>query len=200
MPTNTDAGATPAAAGATPAQTPPTNGTAPAGTQPATGATDDDEPLGEGGKRALAEERKAAAKWKSEAETAKAELTKLQNASLSESERRDNALAALEREKADWDRERQDMQTREAVTVAALRIGYADPADAYSLIDRAALEFDDSGKPRNVDKLLSDLIAAKPYLAGASRPGGSFDGGPRGAAATGSNMNDMIRRAAGRTG
>jgi len=153
--------------------------------------------LGEGGKRALAEERKAAAKWKTEAEAAKAELTKLQNASLTEAEKRDQRLAELEREKAIWDTERQDWQTRESVTHAALRLGYADPVDAYSLIDRASLEFDDNGKPRNVDKLLTDLIAAKPYLAGASRPGGSFDGGPRGAAAAGVNMNDILRRAAG---
>lgn len=194
---NTDAGATPAATGATPVQTPPTDGTAGSGTQPATGAPENDEPLNEGGKRALQEERKAAARWKAEAETAKAELTKLQQASLTDTERRDARLAELERKEADWAIERQDWQTRESVTHAALRLGYADPADAYSLIDRAALEFDDSGRPRNVDKLLTDLIAAKPYLAGASRPGGSFDGGPRGAAASGNNMNDILRRAAG---
>jgi len=125
------------------------------------------------------------------------EKAKLQQASMSETEKRDQRLAELERREADWERERQDWQTRDVVTQTALRLGYADPADAYSLIDRAALEFDDSGKPRNVDKLLADLIAAKPYLAGASRPGGSFDGGPRGAAAAGTNMNDLIRRQAG---
>lgn len=195
---NTDAGATPAAGGATPPQTPPTDGTAGAGTQPATGATEpDDEPLNEGGKRALESERKAAAKWKTEAETAQKALKTFQDAQLSESEKRDQRLAELEREKSTWDLERQDWQTRESVTHAALRLGYADPADAYSLIDRASLDFDDAGKPRNVDKLLQDLIAAKPYLAGASRPGGSFDGGPRGAAAAGNNMNDILRRAAG---
>jgi hypothetical protein len=187
----------PAAGGATPPQTPPTDGTAGAGTQPATGATDEDEPLNEGGKRALQEERKSAAKWKAEAETAKKALETLQQASLTESERRDQRLAELELKEADWARERQDWQTRDAVTQAALRLAYADPADAYSLIDRAAIEFDEGGKPTNVDKLLQTLIAAKPYLAGASRPGGSFDGGPRGAAPSGNNMNDILRRAAG---
>lgn len=196
---NTDAGATPAAGGATPPQTPPPDGTAGAGTQPAMGATEPDEPLGEGGKRALAEERRSAAKWKADAEKAQAELAKLQQASLTDSEKRDQRLAELERKEALWEVERQDWQTRESVTNAALRLGFADPVDAYSLVDRAALDFDEQGRPTNVTKLLTDLIAAKPYLAGSNRPGGSFDGGPRGAPATGNDMNDMIRRAAGRS-
>ncbi len=193
MPVNTDAGATPAVEGATPSQTPPTNGSTADTGKPATGAPDSDETLGEGGKSALHAERKAAAEWKSKAEKAERELHAVREASMSESEKRDQRLADLERQQSDWERERQDWQTREAVTITALRLGYADPADAYSLIDRAALEFEDSGKPRNVDKLLTDLIAQKPYLAGASRPGGSFDGGPRGPARTGTDMNDLLR-------
>jgi hypothetical protein len=200
MASTTNAGATPAVEGATPSQQPPADGSPANGTQPATGATEGDEALGEGGKSALEKERAAAREATKRAEKAERDLKVLQDASLSEQERRDKRLSELEGEKTAWETERQDWQTREAVTVTALRLGYADPADAYSLIDRSALEFDDNGKPRNVDKLLSDLIAAKPYLAGSSRPGGSFDGGPRGAPATGVNMNDMLRRAAGRTG
>ena len=30
----------------------------------------------------------------------------------------------------------------------------------------SALEFDDNGKPKNADKLLRELVQAKPYLAG----------------------------------
>lgn len=140
--------------------------------------------------RELKEARSEAAKYRTRAKT-------LEDAQKTDAERQAERIAELEREKSTWDLERQDWQTRESVTHAALRLGYADPADAYSLIDRASLDFDDAGKPRNVDKLLQDLIAAKPYLAGASRPGGSFDGGPRGAAAAGNNMNDILRRAAG---
>jgi cell wall-associated NlpC family hydrolase len=199
MPSNTDTGATPAAADATSTQSAAATA---AGSSDAASTSATDEAgttLGDAGKRALdamKAERDTATR---DAKAAKQALTELQNASLTEAERRDKRLAALELERSDWERERQDMQTREAVTVTALRLGYADPADAYSLINRSAIEFDDTGKPRNVDKLLTDLIAAKPYLAGASRPGGSFDGGPRGVPASGTNMNDMLRRAAGRT-
>lgn len=199
MPSTTEAGATPAADGATPSQQPPANGSPATGTQPATGATDGDDSLGEGGKSALEKERTAAREATKRAEKAERELAAVKDANLTEQERRDQRLASLEAEKSAWETERQDWQTREAVTITALRLGYADPGDAYSLIDRAALEFDPSGKPRNVDKLLTDLIAAKPYLAGAARPGGSFDGGPRGTPATGVNMNDLLRRSTGRT-
>ncbi len=198
MPAEPNAGAMPAAGGATPPQTPPTSGTDADG-KPATGEPESDEKLGEGGKSALQKERVAASEWKAKAETAARELQALKDAQLTDVERRDKRLAELEAKESDWERERQDWQTREAVTVTALRLGYADPQDAYFLIDRAALEFDETGKPRNVDKLLTALLAAKPYLAGASRPGGSFDGGPRGAPAGGVDMNDLIRRSAGRS-
>lgn len=134
-----------------------------------------------------------------EAASYRTKLKGYEDAQKTQSERDAERIASLERAQSDWERERQDWQTREMVTVGALRLGFADPADAYSLVDRAALEFDETGKPRNVDRLLTDLIAAKPYLAGASRPSGSFDGGPRGTPATGTNMNDMLRRASGRT-
>ncbi|HEY8818400.1 MAG TPA: hypothetical protein VIM25_06235, partial [Candidatus Limnocylindrales bacterium] len=59
-----------------------------------------------------------------------------------------------------------------------------------------AIEFDESGKPKNVDKLLTDLATEKTYLTGAAR-GGSFDGGPRGKAPLGESFDDQLRRATG---
>lgn len=198
---NPSAGATPAAGGATPPQTPPPSGAGnDAGTPPATGASNDDQTLGETGLKALQAERTAAADWRKRAEKAEKDLKTAQEATLTDAERRDARLAELERKDSDHERERQEWQTRESVTTTALRLGFADPVDAFSLLDRAALEFDETtGRPKNVEKLLTDLLAAKPYLGGSSRPGGSFDGGPRGKPTTGQGMNDLIRRAAGRS-
>jgi hypothetical protein len=41
-----------------------------------------------------------------------------------------------------------------AVTKSAIQLGFQDPVDAYALLDRAALEHDDQGAPKGVDKLL----------------------------------------------
>lgn len=197
MAETTPAGATPAAGGATPPQT-PANGSQPdADAQPATGAQDGDPALGAGGTKALRAEREARADAERRAKTAEDELGKLRDANLTEGERRDKRLAELERRDADHERERQDWRLREAVMASAQRLGYRNPSIAFSLIDRAALEYDEGGEPKNVDRLLGDLATAEPYLTGSAR-GGSFDGGPRGKTTGGQTFDEQIRRAAGR--
>lgn len=179
MPTETTpAGATPAAAGATPAQTtPPPTGEPPApntSTQPATGA----DGLGEAGKRALEAERTARSAAERRANTAEDALKRMQEASLSDSEKRDKRLAELERQEANWQRERQDLLLRNAVQAQAVRLGFLDPTDAYGLLDRSAIEFEDDGAPKNLDSVLATLLKAKPHLAA----NGSVNAGARGTA------------------
>ncbi len=148
--------------------------------------------------RELSEARRIAARDRTElrklAEAAKA----ADDAKLPEQDRLQRRLAELERNVADHDRERAEWQTQAAVTRAALRLGFQDPVDAFALLDRAAVEYDESGAPKNVDRLLANLMREKPYLGGAGRPTGSADGGTRGAPATGQDMNARIRQAAGR--
>lgn len=176
----TPGGAMPPAAGATPTQTPP----APAGTasstsatQPATGAaTTGDDGLGDKGKKALEEERKARRDAEQAARDAQTELEKLRTANLSEEERRTKRLSDLEREQSDWARERQELLLERGVERAAAKLGFADPADAMGLLDRTTLEFDKEGHPRNLDQQLQALAKAKPYLLG-QRAAGSFDTG-----------------------
>jgi hypothetical protein len=131
------------------------------------------------------------------AKALEAEKTAAETAKLPEQERLQRRLVELERAEAEHERERQDWRLRDAVTTTALRLGYRDPADAFALIDRAALEYDEAGNPKNVDKLLTDLATAKPWYTGNAR-GGSFDGGPRGKPTGGESFDDQLRRAAGR--
>lgn len=149
--------------------------------------------------RELTETRREAAKNRTELKRLQDAAKAAADASLPEQERLQNRLAELERANTEHERERAEWTTQAAVTKSALRLGFLDPVDAYALLDRAALEHDEQGAPKNVDKLLAELLRAKPYLGGAGRPSGSADGGVNGQPATGMDMNARIRAAAGRT-
>lgn len=122
------------------------------------------------------------------------------DAKLPEQERQTRRIAELEQQIAAHQAEKTEWTTQAAVTRAALKLGFLDPADAFALLDRNALDRDEGGAPRNVDKLLADLLKSKPYLGGAGRPTGSADGGVQGdgAATPAMDMNARIRAAAGR--
>lgn len=120
------------------------------------------------------------------------------DAKLPEQERQTRRIAELEQQIAAHQAEKTEWTTQAAVTRAALKLGFLDPADAFALLDRNALDRDEGGAPRNVDKLLADLLKSKPYLGGAGRPTGSADGGVQGDATPAMDMNARIRAAAGR--
>jgi hypothetical protein len=141
--------------------------------------------------RELAEARREAAKHRTD-------LRKVTDAQLSESERLQRRVTELEAEReaiATRDRER---AIRLAALEAAARLGFRDPDLAVRLVDPASVETKDDGTPRNVERLLAEVLARSPYL---GRPGASadFGGGQRGTGPSGTDMNSLIRRAAGRT-
>jgi hypothetical protein len=149
-------------------------------------------------RRELEEARRLAARDRTERRKLEEAIKATEDAKLPEQERLQRRLADLERQASSHEQERRDWQVREAVTQSASKLGYADPVDAFALLDRSALEFADDGTPKNTDRLLADLLRAKPYLAGGTRPMGSFDGGVRGQPAKGQDMNAVLRAAAGR--
>lgn len=178
MPTDmTPAGATPAAVGATPTQTPSQEQERPAGQEPATGnGRSGDDPLGEPGKRALEAERAARRDAEDRFKAAQKELDDLKTASLSAEEKRSKRLAELEQEQSQWAIERQELVLRGEVASAAARLGFSDPGDALRLLDRTALNFAPDGSPQNLEAQLQGLAKAKPYLL-ANRSMVSFDTG-----------------------
>lgn len=54
---------------------------------------------------------------------------------------------------------------------AARSANFADPDDAYHLIDRDAITFDDDGEPTNVPALVAALAERKPHLVKSETPG-----------------------------
>jgi len=96
-----------------------------------------------------------------------------EEAKLSETERLQRRLAELEKERALWERERQERVLRYETMLAASRLGIVDPEAAYRLLDLSQLEFDEDGRPKNLEKALRELLRARPYLAGSPVPAGS---------------------------
>ena len=152
--------------------------------------------LGDSGKRALDAERAARRNAEKAAKAAQAELDRLREASLSETER---AIAQARREaREETSRELNSRLVRaEAKAVATGRL--ADPEDIVRYIDLSQFEVDESGNVdvKALNKEIDALLKSKPYLA-AQRVGGDVDSGARGKATTTNDMNSLIRRAAGR--
>jgi hypothetical protein len=121
-----------------------------------------------------------------------------QQAEMTELQRAQTRLAEVEKER---EAERQALQVERLkvrVEAEATKLGFANPEDAFRLLDQASVKLDKSGVPENVEPLLRELLQSRPYLLG--RPGnGSADAGAgRGAGGTGGeNMNDLIRAARG---
>lgn len=111
----------------------------------------------------LARERNKYANYE-ELKKAADELKKIREANQSETERLTNRLAELERERADWERERQEHTVRYEVMLAAGRLGIVDPEAAYKLLDLSQIEYAGNGMPKNIEQALKDLLKAKPYL------------------------------------
>lgn len=93
-------------------------------------------------------------------------VKKHEEAKLSETERLQRRLAELEAERATWQREVQERVLRYETMLAAGRLGVVDPEAAYRLLDLSLLEYDDDGRPTNLEAALRALLKDKPYLVG----------------------------------
>lgn len=151
--------------------------------------------------RELAEARQEAAKYRTQARDLQAAQQQAQDAALSDAERNAKRVQEQEAELATLRAALDDERILNRVTLTAGRLGYADPMDAYRLLDRSAIERDDDGNPKNLERLLQTMLAGKPYLASSQvRATGSAEGGTRGTGTAGkSDMNALIRQAAGRS-
>jgi hypothetical protein len=180
------AGATPAAAAATAAQSTPDEPAA----EPATGT---EAALGDAGKRALdalRAERRAA---EDRARRAEAELEQLRAASLSE---HDKAIAQARKEATAEAERTWSARLRSAEVARALQAASATP-DALDLAvldpSFAALAIDDEGRVDGLDTAVAAFRKARPSLFATSRPAaGNFDGGTGGAASPQSWSRDQI--------
>jgi len=122
---------------------------------------------------------------------AEGERDRLKAEGLSDAERRDR-----EHQETRAENERLAATVRRLrVELAARELGVVDPEAAAALLDLDSV--DDADDPRALKRALRELVKEKPYLA--PQGGNGFDGGPgRGGAARATDMNQLIRAAAGR--
>jgi hypothetical protein len=88
------------------------------------------------------------------------------------------------------------LQARSAVRDVAAKAKANEPEAIYDMV-AARLEFDGDLKPTNVSDLVDDVKKRYPGLFGQSPPGRAGDGGNRGNPPGKTDMNAMIRAAAG---
>jgi hypothetical protein len=93
-----------------------------------------------------------------------------EEAKMTEQERLQKRLAELERKEAEYQRVIQSRTLEYEVKLLAVRLGIVDPDAAYRLLDLKQIEFDDDGRPVNLEKVIRDLIATKPYLVSQQAP------------------------------
>lgn len=133
-----------------------------------------------------------------ELDTLKSKMKEIEDAKLSESERLTNENAELKRQMGELEKRFKTTTTRGALTSAAGKAGAVHSDAVAKLIELDSVEYDASGEPTNIDKLIADAKKAWPTffrVAGGSADGGSGGNGtpPPG------GMNALIRQAAGRT-
>lgn len=173
MSDNEVAGATPADPGATPQTNEGTNDPAPA-------ATADAEGLGEGGKAAIAAERKAAREALKRAEAAEKELEKLRTASLSEQEK---AIAEARKAGAQEAQQAASVRVRKAEVRRSLTASGIQATElelAALSPDFGDLEVGEDGEIEGLEQAVTAFKAAHPSLFSKPAPTGSADGGVRG--------------------
>ncbi|MEZ0396827.1 MAG: phage scaffolding protein [Anaerolineales bacterium] len=91
-----------------------------------------------------------------------------EEAKLTEQERLQKRLVELERKETEYQMALQARTLEYEVKLHAARLGVVDPEAAYRLLDLKQIEFDEDGKPMNLEKVLKELVTKKPYLVGAT--------------------------------
>ena len=105
----------------------------------------------------LAEARREAINYRKRAEEA-------DTAKLTDEQKREKRMADLEKAHSDLQRTHQDRVLQYEVRLSAAAANFRDPADALSLIDLAAVKFDEDGTPKNLSELIEAIAKSKPYL------------------------------------
>lgn len=101
-----------------------------------------------------------------DAQTAFTRLKTIEEGQKTELQKAQDRVAELERSNTEQATKQKVLATQYEVATVATRLGVVDPDVAYKLIDLSKLEYDETGKPKNVEAVVKDMIVQKPWLAG----------------------------------
>lgn len=170
------------------------------GNQPGTGNDQGGTPDIQDPQAVLAALNKAnaeAAKFRRDLAQAQQRIKAFEDEKLSDSQKLEQQVRELQTKLDQAESRARTQALQGEVSAVASKLGFLNPGVAHRLIDQEAIEYDDAGKPKNVEALLRDLVKAEPYLA---RTGSADAGSGRRSGGSGGNMNQLIRQAAGRGG
>jgi hypothetical protein len=181
------------------AATPPAGETTPS---PAAAAEAQDvSSLPEWAQKVIREERADAAKHRTRAtdrDTLAAELKQFKDAQLTEQQKLEQRAAELEKQANQTTEELRQERAHREVERQARKLNLVDEETALALV-QSRIEYDDAGKPTNVEALLTQLAKDKPFLVGtdagsaaAARPSSSAANPNRGASAAGTFTTTQI--------
>lgn len=119
--------------------------------------------------------------------------TDRQAASLSETEKLQKQVADAEARAKTAQAQANERLIRAEIVAKAATLKFADPADAFALIDRSKITVSDSGEVEGADELLKELAKAKPYMLAARSQQALNSGNPPGG--NGEGETDAQKRA-----
>lgn len=115
-------------------------------------------------KRDLEAAQRELARHKSELGRREAAERAAKDAAMSETERLQSRIKELEDRDTAREAQRKADALRMSAITSASRLGFADVEDAVRFLDADRVEWKDDGSPRNVERLLGEVLASKPYL------------------------------------
>ncbi|MGZ3677031.1 MAG: phage scaffolding protein [Ktedonobacterales bacterium] len=114
--------------------------------------------------RELANVRREAAEHRVARRALETEKAEAEQAKLSKEEQLAAKLAEAEKAKTEIVSRTQERMLAYETKIAATELNLVDPEAALKLLDASRIEFAEDGSPKNLVKLLKELVAAKPYL------------------------------------
>lgn len=114
--------------------------------------------------------RKESAAYRAKLRDLEARVKADENSKLSEVEKLRNQLTEAEIKAKEYAGQMRAAAIKAEIAISANKRKIADPEVAFRLLDQSAIEFDDSGRPANLDAAIEDLTKRFPILISNNAP------------------------------
>lgn len=151
-------------------------------------------------KSALVKERKLSPEGKAaliELQKLKDADTQRKQAEMTDLQKAEAAKKASDEKATKLEGDLKTERIKNAVLAEASKANFADPQDAYAMIDHSELEISADGKVTGVVDAIKALVKSKPYLVGAEEnPRYDINGGDKGKGPKGADVEEIKKKKA----